>query len=118
MGPFPETESVNKYILVAMYYFSQWPKAYALPNQEATTVAEVLAKDLYSSFGVPLELHSDQRWNFESTLFQILCQLLGIRNARATALYPRSDGMVEMLNRSIGKYLSKVVSDHQQDWNL
>ena len=42
MGPLPVTESGNRYLLIAMDYFSKWPEAYALPNQEATTVAEVL----------------------------------------------------------------------------
>ena len=46
MGPLPVTESGNKYLLIAMDYFSKWPEAYALPNQEATTVAEVLVKEL------------------------------------------------------------------------
>ncbi len=116
-GPFPTTERGNKYILVAMDYFSKWTEAYALPNQEATTVAEVLVRELISRFGVPLELHSDQGRNFESAVFQQLCEALGIRKTRTTALHPQSDGMVERLNRTIGKFLSKAVSDHQKDWD-
>ncbi|UYV65106.1 K02A2.6-like [Cordylochernes scorpioides] len=42
IGPFPVTEGGNRYILVAMDYFTKWPEAYAIPNQEATTVAKVL----------------------------------------------------------------------------
>ena len=38
LGPLPETERGNKHILIAMDYFSKWPEAYALPNQEAATV--------------------------------------------------------------------------------
>ncbi|KAJ8935685.1 hypothetical protein NQ318_016803 [Aromia moschata] len=29
----------------------------------------------------------------------------------------KSDGMVERMNRTINRYLSKVVSDHQRDWD-
>ena len=36
-GPLPVTASGNRYILVvAMDYFTKWPEAYAIPNQEAT----------------------------------------------------------------------------------
>lgn len=116
-GPFPTTDDGNKFILVAMDYFSKWVEAYALPNQEAVTVADVLVKNLVSRFGVPLELHSDQGRNFESAVFTRMCDTLGIKKTRTTPLHPQSDGMVERMNRTMGRYLSKVVSDHQRDWD-
>lgn len=116
-GPFPQTEDGNKYVLVAMDYFSKWPEVYAIPNQEATTVARVLVDNLVCRFGVPLELHSDQGRNFESHVFQELCRLLGIHKTRTTALHPQSDGMVERFNRTLEEYLSKVVERHQRDWD-
>ncbi|XP_050507422.1 uncharacterized protein LOC126885038 [Diabrotica virgifera virgifera] len=116
-GPFPETDAGNKYILVAMDYFTKWTEAYALPNQEAATVAEVLVKELFSRFGVPLEIHSDQGRNFESALFQNVCKFIGVNKTRTTPLHPQSDGMVERMNRTMGKHLSKVVSENQRDWD-
>lgn len=58
-GPFPVTESGNRYLLVAMDYFSKWPEVYPIPNQEAATVVDVLVENLVCRFGVPRELHSD-----------------------------------------------------------
>ena len=66
LGPLPVTESGSKYLLVAIDYFTKWPEAFAIPNQEATTVAKVLVEEFFCRFGVPLEIHSDQRRNFES----------------------------------------------------
>ena len=73
------TEDGNKYIMVVMDYFSIWPEAYAIRNQEATTVATTLIDNWISRFEVPLELHSDQGKNFESNLFQRVTEVLGIR---------------------------------------
>ena len=39
LGPLPETEEGNKYILVLGDYFTKWKEAYPLPNMEAMTVA-------------------------------------------------------------------------------
>jgi len=35
MGPFPCTMQGNCFVLTAMDYFTKWPEAFALPNQEA-----------------------------------------------------------------------------------
>ncbi|KAK2895639.1 hypothetical protein Q8A73_015127 [Channa argus] len=91
LGPFPTTEAGNRYILVAMDYFTKWPEAYAVPDQTATTAAQRLVEDMFSRFGVPEELHSDQGWNF--LLFAEVCRRLGVRKTRTTALHPQSDGL-------------------------
>jgi hypothetical protein len=46
-----------------MHNFTEWPDAYAVPNQEASSAAEALVSNFFH-FGVPLELHSDQGRNF------------------------------------------------------
>ena len=116
-GPFPETESGNRHLLVIMDYFTRWPEAYALPDQEALTVAKVLATEFVPRHGVPLELHSDQGRNFESTVIRELCQLLGIHKTRTTAFHPRSDGMVERYNLTIGRQLAMFIGQHQSTWD-
>ena len=68
LGPLPETEQGNRYLLVAMDYFTKWPEMYPLPNQEAITLAPALIGGIFCRFGLPLEIHSDQG-NFESKVF-------------------------------------------------
>ena len=118
LGPFTETNSGNKYILIAMDYFSKWPEACALQNQEAVTVANVLVSQFFSRFGVPAKLHSDQGRNFESLVFREVCTLLGIHKTRTTTLHPQSDVMVERYNRTLEIQLATFVQDHQKDWDL
>ena len=47
MGPFPQNEHGNCYILVAEDYFTKWLEAWAIPNQEAKTVACKLLNEMY-----------------------------------------------------------------------
>jgi transposase InsO family protein len=116
-GPFPVTDSGNKYIMVVIDYFSKWPEAYGLPNQEAVTVSKALIKNWICRYGLPLEMHSEQGRNFESNVFQGVCELLGVRKTRMTPLHPQSDEMVERFNRTMEQHLSKVVDQHQRDWD-
>ena len=117
MGPLPETDSGNKYILVVGDYFTKWTEAYALPNQEAETVATALIEEFVCRYGVPLQIHTDQGRNFESALFKEVCQLLNIDKTRTTALHPQSDGMIERFNRTLETMLSLFVSENQRDWD-
>ena len=70
MGPLNVTKDKNKYILVIGDYFTRWMEAYSLPSQHAEVVAEKLVHEFISRFGTPLEIHSDQGRNFESSLFK------------------------------------------------
>ena len=68
MGPLNLTKDKNKYILVIGDYFTRWMEAYSLPSQHAEVVAEKLVHEFISNFGTPLEIHSDQSRNFESSV--------------------------------------------------
>ena len=118
LGPLPVTDRGNRYLLVAMDYFTKWPEAIPIANQEATTIAEALVSNFFCRFGSCLELHSDQGRNFESAVMAEVCKLFGVHKTRTTALYPQSDGLVERFNSTLLNSLSTFVSDHQRDWDL
>jgi transposase InsO family protein len=90
--------------------FTKWPEVYAIPNQEASTVAETLVTNFFCRFGIPRELHSDQGRNFESHLLQEVLQRLGVSKTRTTPTHPQSDGMVKRYIKTIEDHLRKVVT--------
>ena len=100
-----------------MDYFTKCPEAYAIPNQEAQTVANAIVDGYMSRFGVPHELHSDQGRNFESAVFKGMCHRLCIKKTRTTPLHPQSDGMVERFNRTIGNQLAMYAQDNPSEWD-
>ena len=117
LGPLPETDRGNKYILVVADYFTKWTESYALPDQVAPTVAAVLVDEFVSRFGVPLQIHSDQGRNFESAVFSEMCDILGVQKTRTTPLRPQSDGMVERFNRTLETMLTLFTAENQKDWD-
>lgn len=107
-GPFPESPEGNRYILVVGDYFIKWMEAYALPDQEATTVAQKLVDEFFCRFSVPEQLHSDQGKQFESKLISATCQLLQVKKSRTTPYHPQSDGLIERFNRTLTNMLAST----------
>ena len=104
----------NQYLLVAQDYFTKWPIAIPLPDQKADQISAELVK-VFSTYGQPETIHSDQGRNFESTILSQVLQAFGISKSRTTAYHPQGDGMVERLNRSLLQLLRSYV-DKQDDW--
>ena len=84
--------------MVISDYFTKWRECYALPDQQAYTCQTHLVTKVFTRFGVPYFLHTDQRKDFGSQLFQHVCDLLGIQKTRTSSYSPQSDGLVERFN--------------------
>ena len=117
MGELPETERGNKYVLVVSDYFTKWPECYPMPNMEAVTVAKLLVEQLFTRFGVPEQIHSDQGRQYESNLFAEMCKLLQIDKTRTTPYHPQSDGMVERFNKTLCAMLRAYIDENHENWN-
>jgi hypothetical protein len=50
-GPFPESDRGDQYLLIAMDYFTKWPEVYAIPNEEASMVADALVTKFSAASG-------------------------------------------------------------------
>ncbi|VDI48927.1 Hypothetical predicted protein [Mytilus galloprovincialis] len=117
VGPCPITENENEYLIVVQDYFTKWTEAFAVKNHNALTVADKLVSEIFCRFGMPLQIHSDQGREFESILFQAVCDKLGIDKTRTTPYRPQSDGLVERFNRTLQKMLSMFVNKFRNNWD-
>ena len=115
-GPFPESEAVNRYILVVGDYFTKWMEAYSMPDQEAKTVAIKLVDEFFCRYSSPVQMHSDQGKPFESQLLKEICDMLKIAKTRTTGYHPQCDGLVERFNRTLKHMLATTLKDHPFDW--
>ena len=101
LGPLPVTPRGNKYILTVTDYFTKWVEVFPVPDQTATTCANVILNEVICRYGCPLALHSDQGRNYESEIFQQLCKLLEVRKTRTSARNPKANGQTERFNRTL-----------------
>ncbi|MCG8049195.1 MAG: DDE-type integrase/transposase/recombinase [Candidatus Thiodiazotropha taylori] len=117
VGPLPMTEDGNKYITVAVDYFTKYPFAFASSDIKAETVADKLMDHVVCLFGVPMNLHADQGSNFESNVFRKFCELVELSKTRTTPFAPWSNGETERMNRTLISMLKKMVSDNPRKWD-
>lgn len=57
LGHLPWSSSSNKCILVFMDYFTKWPEECLVPDQETSSVAEMLLQQWVSRFGTVVQIH-------------------------------------------------------------
>ena len=116
-GPFPTSNSGNKYILVVTDYFSKWVEIFAVPDQTAVTCAEKILNEVISRYGCPHDLHSDQGSNYVSKIFRELCQMLEIRKTRTSPYNPKGNGQVERFNKTLVRMIKAYLTGEGKDWD-
>ena len=115
-GPHPRSDRGHVYILTCIDSFTKWAEAFPLRNKEAETIAKVLVEQVFTRFGVPLSILSDQGKEVDGKVMQEVCRLFGIEKLRTSAYKP-STNIVERFHRTLNSVLAKIVSSHQKDWD-
>ena len=113
----PITESGNKHVVVFQDYFSKWPLVYAVRDQKAITLVELLTKEVIPLFGILEALLSDRSTYLLSHLMSDVCACLRITKLNTTAYHPECDGMVERFNWTLKAMLQKHVGRFGTQWD-
>nr|GFA01914.1 reverse transcriptase domain-containing protein [Tanacetum cinerariifolium] len=106
----------NKYILVAVDYFSKWVEAKALPTNDARVVVKFL-KSLFSRFGTPKVIISDRGTYFCNDQFLRVMAKYGVTHRLSTTYHPQTSGQVEVTNRGLKRILERTVGENRASWS-
>ena len=117
LGPLPRTEAGNEYILMMVDSFTKWVECVPLPSQTAEMTARAAINEFFVRFGYPFEIFTDQGRNFESELFQKVCELLQIHKSRTTPYRPSGNGQVERYNRTLMDAVRCFVDNQVKTWD-
>ena len=117
VGPLPKTERNNKYIVVAMDYFTKWPEAKALTEATAKEVAMFIYEDIICRHGCPKKILSDRGTHFNNRVIEKLVEKFQIKHKFSTPYHPKTNGLVERFNKTICEALAKLTKE-DTDWDL
>jgi hypothetical protein len=92
-GPINPPSSVgNNYVLTATYYFTKWAEVIPLKRAQYEEVIFFLEFNIFSQFGLPLEIILDNRPNFVSAKFTQFLSKFGVKNFTSSTYYPHGNG--------------------------
>ena len=115
MGPFPSSCGY-KYILLAVDYVSKWVEAIPTITCDAKVVLKFMHYHIFSQFGTPRAIVSDEGTHLCNKLFDSLLSKYGVRLITTLAYHPQCNGQAEISNREIKKILEKTVNTSRKDW--
>ena len=105
----------NKYILLVVDYVSKWVEGIPMITCEVKVVLKFLRKHIFSRFGTPRAIASDEGTHFCNKLFESLLSKYGVRHHITPAYHPQCNGQTEISNREIKRILEKTVNASQKD---
>ncbi|KAL8108826.1 hypothetical protein AgCh_025065 [Apium graveolens] len=117
MGPFISSCN-NQYILLAVDYVSKWVEVKALPTNDMKVVLNFLHKQIFTRFGTPRVIISDEGSHFCNRKFTAMMQRYNMNHRIATSYHPQINGQAEVSNKEIKCILEKVVCPSRKDWSL
>jgi len=80
-------------------------------------VAKVLVEQVFTRFGAPLFILSNQGKEVDGRIMNKVCRLFGIEKLRTTPYKPFTN-QVERFHRTMNSVLAKTVAENQRDWNV
>ena len=115
LGPLPRSKSGNSYMIVGVDAFSKF--VWLSPVREATSTQAVkFLKNIFSSFGIPRNLVSDNAKQFVSKEFHKFCFDCGINHFTTTPYYP-NPSMAERILRNVVSALKAYHNNSQTLWD-
>jgi len=117
VGPMPVCkDSGNRFILTVLDLCTHYPEAIPLKQHTAQDVAQALA-NVFSHFGFPQEILSDQGSDFMSALMQIFLHDFGIDQIRSSAYHPQTNGACERFNGTLKSMLRSLTEKFPDSWD-
>jgi hypothetical protein len=116
VGPLPQTNLGNKYIIVAMDYLTKWPEARAVPRATAEETTKFIYEEIICRHGCPQKILTDRGTHFKNQLVENLMQKFEIQHLLSTPYHPQTNGLVERFNRTLCESLAKL-SKQKEDWD-
>ena len=116
MGPLPTTARQKRFLLVVVDYFTRWIELFPLKSTTSIEVSKILMNEVFSRYGLPKHIVSDNGPQFISNLFKNFCNTLGIKQNLTANYHPQSN-MTERVNRTLKPLIAIYAQQQHNSWD-
>ena len=118
VGPIHPTSQPGglQYLLVATDYATKWAEVKATRDCTAHTVAIFLYENIFTRFGCPIEIISDQGKHFVNAVLSEIFSKYKIFHRKSCAYYPRANRHAKSTNKVLIQLLKKACFLHPTTW--
>ena len=113
----PSSSGQHKWTLVATDYFTKWIEAVPTRNATHQVIMRFLYENIFSRFGFPVRLVTDNASSFKDGALVKMCESMGIQLVHSTSYYPQGNGMVESSNKILVRINRKLLDTNQKSWD-
>ena len=110
IGPLPEDEFGNKYIICAIDDFTRYVELFACKDATAKSAGRVLFQ-IFCRYGAFKQVRSDRGTQLTATSIEEFLRLVKVDHMLALAHHPESMGIVERTNAEVMRHLRVLVFD-------
>ena len=95
---------------------TKWVEAKATICNDAQTTAKFLYEFVFTRYGLPIKIVSDQGVHFINDVIEFLLQEFMVVHRTSAPYHPQADGQAESTNKTLCTALTKVVAGNRTDW--
>lgn len=117
VGPLVITDCNNRYIITAIDSFSGFGHARANPEVKTKEVVEFLEEEIFTVYGVPAKIISDNGPQFISKAFKEFIDKYNVKHILTSTYHAQSNAKDERFNGTLIKTLSPYIKENQKDWD-
>ncbi|CAJ2644644.1 unnamed protein product [Trifolium pratense] len=116
LGPFTKGLYQNRYLIVAVDYFTKWVEAEPLSDITSLRVLRFFKRNVLARFGIPQVVVTDNGTQFTDKDFQAFLVALGTKQHFTSVEHPQTNGQAEAANRVILRGLRRRLDQNKKKW--
>jgi transposase InsO family protein len=103
--------------LIAIDYFTKWTEVGPLKHSWDEHVIYFMETIVFSRFGIPLEIITDNGLTFISAKLTHFLANFGFKHFTSSAYYPQGNGKVESTNKNLVRIIKRLIKDRPRQWH-